>query len=186
MFDFDFLLMYYIKQVFGRDYVMDDKIIKEEKLDNEKVIMRTLDSNGFVSQKIVLPEISPEELINRYKKIKPIVRIEDLYYYLREFSLDELKNRSYIWNKYDDKREIVDMDKVETIGEFSCYHTYGYYIYFKPSIEEVLSQFPDDLLKEANLFYLYSAPQDVDDLNKQNEIINAGCHKSRVKALVRK
>ena len=165
---------------------MADKIIKEENLDNEKVIIRTLDSEGFKYQKIILPEISTEELINRYKKIKPIVRIEDLYYYLREFSLDELKNQSYIWNRHDDKREIVDMDKVETIGEFSCYHTYGYKGFFNPSIEEVLSQFPDDLLKDANLFYLYSSPQDVDDLNKQNEIVNAGCHKSKVKALVRK
>lgn len=167
---------------------MSKELIKEEKLDNDKVIMQTYHDFAFHrdSYEIVLPKITTEELIERYKKIKPIVKIEDIYYLLKEFATSELNSISYIWNKNDDKREIVDESKIETIGEFSCYHTYGYHGIFKPSIGEVLSQFPDDLLKEANSFYLYQTPEDVNDLNSQKNIVGAGCHKSKVKAIILK
>ena len=167
---------------------MKDRIIKETKLDNKKVSMQTLydESAQFEYTKIILPKITTKELIERYKKIKPIVQIEDIHYLLREFTTDELKHCSYIWNQDKDKRNIINKNQIETIGEFPCYHTYGYHGFFKPSIEEVLSQFPDELLKEANAFYLYHSPETCEDLNKQWDIINAGCQKSNVKALILK
>ena len=94
-----------------------------------------------------------------------------------------MRNQSYIWNLEKDIRGIVDMTGAETITEFSCYHTYGYPGLFKPSIAEVLQQFPDDALEEANAFYISSYPQTAHDLNLQFEILNAGCHQSTVKAL---
>lgn len=160
---------------------MVNEEIKIEKLDNEKVTMWTLlDCNGYENCKIILPSISDEELINRYKKIKPIIMFEDSYYDLREFTPDELRKYSYIYNIETNKKNVIDMSKLTTIGEFPCYHTYyGYHYRFKPSIEEILSQFPDNLLKDADSFYLCSIPQD-------DDIVKAGCHKSRVKALARK
>ena len=44
----------------------------------------------------------------------------------------------------------------------------------------------DDVLNEANAFYMTSSPETTFDLNMQSEIVNAGCHQSTVKALVLK
>lgn len=166
----------------------EKKVIKTEILDNPKVVMQTLydKSYEYEFQKIILPKITKEELISRYKRIKPIVNIDDIYYLLKEFTVEELTNLAYTWRQEKDKREMVDASSIETIGEFPCYHTYGFYGFFKPSIEEVLSQFPDDMLKQANAFYLYHRPETTYDLTKNSDIINAGCHKSTVKALVLK
>ena len=78
------------------------------------------------------------------------------------------------------------MNDARTIAEFPCYHTYGYPGLFKPSIAEVLQQFPDDVLEKANAFYMISYPENASDLNLQSEIVNAGCHQSTVKALLLK
>ena len=45
---------------------------------------------------VSIPDISDEELLRRYQKIKPIVEVECVKYFLREFSKEELKNQSYI------------------------------------------------------------------------------------------
>ena len=76
------------------------------------------------------------------------------------------------------------MTGVETIAEFPCYHTYGNVELFKPSVAEVLQQFPDDILNVANAFYMTNSLENKYDLNMQSEILNAGCHQSTVKALV--
>ena len=169
---------------------MENRILKEEKkLDNPKVIMQTFDVNSrYLENKIILPEISDVELLERYKDIRPIVYNweEYLFYYLRNFNLDELRKLSFLADINKNLDVMVknsDSVKVDVLDEFSCYHTYGIPMFFKPSIAEVLSQFPDELLNEANAFYLYDYPKNATDLDKQFDILAAGCHKSRVKAL---
>lgn len=162
-----------------------EKVTNEERLDNNKVIIQTLYNEriDFTTQKIILPQISDEELLERYNQIKPVFSEEKLYWYLRRYSLEQIRNQSYLWNAHKDKEEQFDMANAETIAEFSCYHTYGYYGMFKPSIAEVLQQFPDFALKDANAFYMYDSPDDMADLRQQWNIIEAGCQKSKVRAL---
>lgn len=162
------------------------KILDQIVLDNRKVILQRVDDNGFERSKIILPHLTDDELLARYKRIKPIVSYQGLYYYLKRYNAAMLRNQSYIWNIEKDIREQVDMTDVKTLDEFPCYHTYGWYGFFKPSIAEVLQQFPDDVLEEANAFYMTSTPENEYDLALQQEIVNAGCHRSTVKALVLK
>lgn len=165
------------------------KVVDEKVLDNRKVIMQTIEGEYFVgeqSHKIILPKLSDDELLARYRRIKPLIKEEELYYYLKRFNLIQMRNHSYLWNTDNDKRGQVDMTGSEIIAEFSCYHTYSYYGFFKPSIAEVLQQFPDDVLSEANAFYMFESPKTSDDLGKQWDIVNAGCQRSKVKALVLK
>ena len=164
------------------------KILDQKVLENKKVILQTVKeifNNGFefTRKKIILPHITDDELLERYKNIKPIVSYEQAYYYLKKFNVDKMRNQSYIWNLEKDIRDLVDMTSAETIAEFTCYHTYGYPGLFKPSIAEVLQQFPDDILEESNAFYISSYPETANDLNLQSEILNAGCHQSTVKEL---
>lgn len=157
-------------------------------LDNSKVSMQTIydEKIDFTSHKIILPEISDDELLARYEQISPVIMSEQLYWYLKRYELSQLRNQSYLWNRHEDKTEQFDMDSAETIAEFSCYHTYGYYGLFKPSIAEVLQQFPDFALQYANAFYMYESPEDMDDLRRQRDIVNAGCQKSKVRAMILK
>ena len=164
------------------------KILDQKFLENKKVILQTVKEifdNGreFTYKSIVLPHITDYELLERYMKIKPIVSYQEAYYYLKKFNVDKIRNQSYIWNLEKDIRGIVDMTGAKTVAEFTCYHTYGYPGLFKPSIAEVLQQFPDNALEEANAFYISSYPKDANDLNLQSEILYAGCHQSTVKAL---
>lgn len=167
------------------------KILDQKTLDNEKVVFQTIQKvadNGhkFISNKIILPHLTDDELLDRYRKIKPIVSIDELYYYLKRYNVSMMRNEAYLWDIYKDIRRQVDMTGAETIAEFSCYHTYGYVGFFKPTIAEVLQQFPDDVLNEANAFYMTNSPETVFDLNMQSKIVSAGCHQSKVKALVLK
>ena len=147
------------------------------KLENPKVKLNE------ESKKIILPDISDEELWERYKRIKPIVKNDNLYYYLKTNSIEMLRNQSFLWNAKEELREHINSDTIEEIDEFSCYHTYGYYGLFKPTIAEILEQFPDELIEDANAFYLSQFPNSIQELNEQKEIINLGCHKTKVKAL---
>lgn len=164
---------------------MEKKTLKNEiKLDNPKVIMQSFNNET----KIILPNINDNELLERYKNIKPIVYNWDDYffYYLRNFNLNELKELTFLYdiNKNISKRvKHNNCVTVDILDEFSCYHKYKSPMFFKPTIAEILSQFPDELLNEANAFYLYEYPKNSFDLNNQFDILNAGCHKSKVRAL---
>lgn len=96
---------------------------------------------------VSIPEITEEELKVRYKRIKPIVEIEGKKYLLREYTQEELREKSYIWDLEHDKRGEVNIDEYVPLVDydFECIHKYGYYGFFKPSIAEVLAQIPQDL-----------------------------------------
>lgn len=159
-------------------------MINEITLDNEKVRMiKQYDEQSNKSiNKIILPEITDEELLKRYKQITPILNIENIYYKLRNLDLYRLKHYSYTQDRFQTEEDIVLEDNILTIGDFSCYHIRDFYGLFKPTIYEVLSQFPDIYLKDANAFYIYEAPRTKEELEKQKDIISAGYYKTKVKA----
>jgi hypothetical protein len=168
--------------------LLSSEIISSKILDNEKVGMNTIlekYNNGleFIKHEIILPDVTDSELIRRYNKINPIVQEEEEYYFLKRYNLSALRNQSYLWNQSTDKRALVDLTGAKVIDEFSCYHTCGYYGIFRPSIAEVLCQFPDDALEEANAFFMYESPETAEDLHKQWDIVEAHCQRSRVRAL---
>ena len=121
---------------------------------------------------VSIPKISKEELLARYKRIKPIVEINGKKYFLRDFTEEELTGRSYIENLDEDKREPVDMNLYVPCTEydFECIHKYGYYGFFKPSIAEVLAQIREMEVKFVDAFEIIEYPKTVEDLAK-NKII---------------
>lgn len=165
------------------------ELLEEKKLENEKAILRKsrifYQTGGYRNtSEIILPHVSDEELLNRFQKIRPIVKYKDwLYYYKTDTNIEELRNVEYMWDPKNDIRELVNIEYFEELGVFPCYHTYGYYGIFKPTIAEVLEQFPDEYLEQATAFYMVDYPKNDIDLNKQLEIVNSGCHESRVSAL---
>ena len=133
-------------------------------------------------KKLQIPEIDDNRLKELYQLLKPIVTIDEMKYLLREFTLQELRNQSYIWNRHEDKRDVVDPNKLETVDDFLCLHTWGYYGLFKPSIAEVLSQAPESVIEQANTFEIIESPETREDVFKYKEVIDNGFHLSKVRA----
>lgn len=133
-------------------------------------------------KKLEIPEIDDKRLKELYQLLKPIVTIDEMKYLLREFTLQELRNQSYIWNRHEDKRDVVDPNKLETVDDFLCLHTWGYYGLFKPSIAEVLSQVPENVIEQANTFEIIESPETREDVFKYKEVIDNGFHLSKVRA----
>ena len=140
--------------------------------------------NNFITlpKKLEIPEIDDKRLKELYQLLKPIVTIDEMKYLLREFTLQELRNQSYIWNRHEDKRDIVDPSRLETVDDFLCLHTWGYYGLFKPSIAEVLSQAPESVIEQANTFEIIESPETREDVFKYKEVIDNGFHLSKVRA----
>lgn len=140
--------------------------------------------NNFITlpKKLEMPEIDDKRLKELYHLLKPIVTIDEMKYLLREFTLQELRNQSYIWNRHEDKRDIIDPNKLETVDDFLCLHTWGYYGLFKPSIAEVLSQAPESVIEQANTFEIIESPETREDVFKYKEVIDNGFHLSKVRA----
>ena len=141
-------------------------------------------SSNFITlpKKLEIPEIDDKRLKELYQLLKPIVTIDEMKYLLREFTLQELRNQSYIWNRHEDKRDVVDPNKLETVDDFLCLHTWGYYGLFKPSIAEVLSQAPESVIEQANTFEIIESPETREDVFKYKEVIDNGFHLSKVRA----
>ncbi len=86
----------------------------------------------------------------------------------------DIVNESFTWSpKFDESRELAPM---KPLVDFTTYHSYGYYGFFKPSIAEVLAQIPEVLLQRVVAFEIVSQPETADDLNEQAEATNAGYH----------
>ena len=135
---------------------------------------------------VSIPKISDEELAKRYQQIKPIVKINGVKYWLRDFSFDELKSISYLWNREKDKREKVDMSTLKEYPDwdFECLHIYGYPGMFKPSIAEVLAQIPEDEAIWAVAFEIIGTPQTSDDFHRNRNAFRQGFHSSIVRLYI--
>lgn len=132
---------------------------------------------------VSIPEITDEELKIRYKRTKPIVEIEGKKYLLREYTQEELREKSYLWYMEQDKREEINIDEYAPLVDydFECIHKYGYHAFFKPSIAEVLAQIPSDLARLVDLFEIIDEPKTVEDFSKNKIVFDNGYHISKVR-----
>ena len=132
---------------------------------------------------LLLSKLSDKELKERYHKLKPIAEYLDAYYYLRKYKLSELKHDSFLYSLPDDIRTQVDIEIYEPIDEFNCYHTYGRANIFKPTIAEILTQFPTELIKESDAFVMTDYPHFYEEIDTNSKLFKAGYHESTIRAL---
>lgn len=103
------------------------------------------EKGGELMFNVSIPEISDEELLRRYAKIKPVIRDEaDQLWWVKDYkTASELRYESYRFGRFANvAAAAVGVDDLYVImgGDFACLHTYGYYGLFKPTIAEVLAQ----------------------------------------------
>ena len=130
---------------------------------------------------MIIPRISDEELMKRYSKIRPIVSIDGVKYFLRDYTLEKIKFTSYIWYVLEDKTEFADYDSSMKVIDFKCLHTYGHPLMFNPSIAEVLSQIPDGNLEKVDAFEIIEEPQCLGELQFDESAYEKGYHVSIVR-----
>lgn len=130
---------------------------------------------------VSIPEISNEELLARYKQVKPIVEVAGKKYFLRDFTLDELRKLSYTWNADQDKTELVNIDLYRPYREFECIHRFGYYGFFTPTIAGVLAQIPKHTIQLVDAFEIIEFPKAINDLSKNKIVFDNGFHISKVR-----
>ena len=137
-------------------------------------------SEGVILPTSVTPAINDEKLVKLYEKIKPIVDVDQRKHLIREFALDELRNSSYLNNLDENMAEEIDMTKLETLGDFDCYHTISSREIFEPKISDVLAQMPGNIIVNAAFFEIVGVPRIVKDAAVR--FINPSYHMSKVRA----
>ena len=157
-------------------------------LENKKAYIQTREiqqdsGHRIMTKKIILPYLTDDELLCRYKRISPIVLYKEYYYLLKKLSLEFIRSHSYISDLDKMPKKQIDIARAQVLDEFVCYHSYGTFATFKPSVAEILQQFPDNLLNKANAFVMTEKPSQVKGEEDTSEIMDAGCHTSKVRAL---
>ena len=99
----------------------------------------------WIEGKAFIPEISDEKLNSLIEKIVPVVKENDKFY---QIEIPNLRNIAYTW----EPKIIKECDNLKEIKRIKTHHYCGYYGMFKPSIAEVLSQIPEDLIDKVNAF----------------------------------
>lgn len=119
---------------------------------------------------VSIPKISNEEMAKRYAQIKPVLTVNGKLHYFREYTLEELSNMSYLFNRDEDVRGEVGEDELEVLEgrDFVCLHGYGYYGFFKPSVGEVLSQIKEYDIPLVKAFEIIESPETASDFHKDS------------------
>ena len=159
-------ICYNINEVFLGGYM--EKIYGEEKI--------------ILPNRIEVPEIDDEALAYLYSKIRPIITVNEVKYLLKKYKLYQLRNIAYVWGVHHTLLRAISDDKLETIEEFPCFHTYNSDQLFKPTVAEVLAQLPPQTIREANAFEIVERPKSLDDMLKYPEVHAKGLHLSKVKS----
>ena len=139
-------------------------------------------------KELSIPPITDEELMRRYLKIKPIAEVSGRKYWLRNYSIYEMKHKSYFWSLFDDRREPVgEALACHDHHDFQCLHAFGYYGFFKPSVAEVLAQIPEEALEHFTIdaFEIIDRPTSSGDLNMYRKAMEQGFHVSVVRLYIR-
>ena len=133
-----------------------------------------------MERKIEIPEMSKEDIVKWYSKMRPIVKDEDLPRYLRDLKPHELTDVSYTWlTDSSDYADVVDYSKLSALADVKMLHRYGYYVFFKPSVGEVIRQIPLEHLEKVVAFEIICGPIGMN--TTFNKEFGAGYHVSIVR-----
>lgn len=129
-----------------------------------------------------IPEMTTEDIVNWYQKIKPIVCHNGDLRYMRELSPDELIHKSYTWlNKPEDYGDKVDLSTLSILTDVKMLHKYSYYSYFKPSVGEIIRQIPEELRTLTDAFEIIYSPSGQPDFNIFKDEFDQNYHVSIVR-----
>ena len=128
---------------------------------------------------VQIPVVSSYEIMKRYRRIRPIVKVNGRMYFLRSFSEKEVYSKSFIHDLDKEIREPVRGYPVK-VEDFFCLHEFAFEDGFRPSIYEVLAQIDSGLLNKVGAFEIIESPETVGDIEKDRLSTVAFKHGYRV------
>lgn len=140
-----------------------------------------------MSETIKLNLLDEQVIEKLYEKIRPIVLFHQDPFFMRQLTPHELSAVSYLWlNDINDYAEEVNLADYSVLADVKMLHRYGFYGFFKPSVAEVISQIPEELLPETIAFQIIYSPDTCDDLNLFKKEVDAHYHVSVVRLYKKK
>jgi len=127
-----------------------------------------------------LPFMSVAEIVKCYKTIRPITFFGNRPFFLQELSAEDLTEFSYI-HLEDSNRQEVDMNTISMLREMNMLHKYTYHGFFQPTVGEVISQIPKELLRKVVAFEIIKQPGIDYDFKFHSKEFEAGFHVSTVR-----
>ncbi len=121
------------------------------------------------TKKSRVPEITMERLLELSERIKPVVHFNGI-------GLCYIKlNKNLLVPFLRDYEATERADGLKTLCDITTFHTFGYHIYFNPTVAEVLAQIPEELVRRAVAFQVVSDP--TKDVSTHDvEALAAGYH----------
>lgn len=113
-------------------------------------------------------EKNKEELKILSGKINPVIKKDGYLYYIEPVDLQRM---SFLWSPVFTEKAL----NIKVFCRIITYHSFSFHGFFKPTISEVLSQIPDEHIKNTVAFETIG-PHDTSDLNNHKEAINDNYH----------
>jgi len=127
-----------------------------------------------------IPFMSVAEVVKSYKTIRPITSFGSRPFFLQELSAEDLTEFSFI-HLEDSNRQEVDRNTISMVKEMNMLHKYTYHGFFQPTVSEVISQIPKELLKKVVAFEIIKQPGKDYDFKFYPKEFEAGFHVSMVR-----
>ena len=138
--------------------------------------------NGItLPERLIIPKLSDEKLLWLYHSIRPIVFKEEAKYFLKELTLYELRNLSFLNDEFINPNMKFNSNNFEVVEDFPCLHLFNDYKVFRPSVLEVLVQLPNDSIKYSSVFEIIEKPKTSDDVFLYPELEAKHLHLSKVR-----
>ncbi|MBR4110344.1 MAG: hypothetical protein IKK43_01465 [Clostridia bacterium] len=140
-----------------------------------------------MSETIKLNMLDEQVIEKWYERIRPIVLFGGKPFFMRQLTPHELSGVSYLWlNDMNDYDTEVNLADYSVLADVKMLHRYGFYGFFKPSVAEIISQIPEELLPEVVAFQIIYSPDTCDDLNLFKKEVDAHYHVSVVRLYKKK
>lgn len=121
-----------------------------------------------------IPSISDERLQQLSERIRPVMSLRNKFFFWK---------RDLWYVKQDERAERAT--GLKPLCDIKTYHTYIYYAFVMPSIDEVFAQIPDEHLDKVVAFEIVHYPKNIIELNREWEAFNAGYHVAITRLYVR-
>ena len=123
-------------------------------------------------------QLTPRELKSFCQTIKPIIHPWfGKSYYLRKLSKSEMRKDSFTWmDDPEDFASEVDYSKLKDVADVTMLHRFHCSEAFNPTVEEIVSQIPEEYLDEVIAFEIVYAPSEEFDLDLFRQETQNGYH----------
>lgn len=97
-------------------------------------------------------QLNVSELQNRYDRVRCIDCRYKKTFEFKKPVLDKISKIAYMWNSSDNKIRDLDKDKLNLVLKYPTFHKYNYHGWFKPDLQEVLTQLPEKVFEYDEIY----------------------------------